>query len=186
MKFVTLLLACLCSSLMVSAQDRDTRQEFLEVGSTVFNYPKVEWLKGEPVTSFDKDKIYIIELWATWCIPCIAAMPHINELNGQFKDKGFVFIGQNVMENDKVKAEAFVKNKGDGLSYRIAYAGAAGNDFDEGWLKPAGVFTIPQTFIIQHNKLVWQTEPGMLNEKVLQLLADGKFTIEAATALNKR
>jgi len=157
--------------------------DFPDVGDDIIaNYPKVEWIKGEPIAAFEKNKIYIIELWATWCKPCIAAMPHLNSLYGKFKDK-IVFVGQNVMEDKKDLVYAFVKERGDGLSYPIAYAGGTGSDFDLKWLKPGFINSIPQTFIIQNNKLAWVTHPANLNEKVLQLLVDNKFTIDRAKAL---
>lgn len=91
------------------------------------------------------------------------------------------------MESNKAKVEAFVKEKGDGLSFSIAYAGGDDSDFYNKWIKPAGITAIPQTFVIQNNKLAWHTDPMSLNEKVLQLLVDGKFTIDAAKAvMNKQ
>ena len=177
-----ILIAICCISLTASAQ----QATFLEEGSNVTDYPKVDWLKGDSVTKFDKDKIYIVELWATWCMPCIMAMPHLNDLNLQFKDKNVVFIGQNVMEADKDKVAKFVEKKGDGLSYRVAFSGGEGSDFDKKWMRLAGISAIPQTFVIQNNTLVWITHPTKLTKEVLQLLIDGKFTIQAAEALTNK
>jgi len=155
------------------------------VGGEMMKYPQVDWIQGTPIEAFEKDKIYIVELWATWCVPCVAAMPHLNELSRKFSGK-ITVIGQDVMEENREKVEKFVKGRGDGLTYRIAYAGGRGSDFDKKWIEPAGVTGIPQTFIIQNNKLVWQTHPDKLNEAVLQLLVDKKFTIDAAEALAEK
>ncbi|MCD0490527.1 TlpA family protein disulfide reductase [Pedobacter sp. MC2016-14] len=179
-----LLLLFVVTSLNVKAQQI---ADFPDIGDDIMpEYPKVEWLKGNPVTQFDKDKIYIVELWATWCKPCIAAMPHLNALHLKFKDKGVIFIGQDVMEDDKAKVEAFVKEMGDAISYNIAYSGDVNSDFNKKWVKAAAVSSIPQTFVIQHNKLVWQTHPFNLNEAVMQLLIEDKFSIDAAKALLKK
>ncbi|HVU64861.1 MAG TPA: TlpA disulfide reductase family protein [Phycisphaerales bacterium] len=51
-----------------------------------------KWIKGEPVTSFEKGKVYVVEFWATWCGPCKASMPHITDLQKQYKGK-VTFIG---------------------------------------------------------------------------------------------
>ena len=159
--------------------------DFPDTGEDIGTYPQVEWLKGNPVTAFDPSKTYIIEMWATWCVPCIAAMPHISELNAKFKDKGVVFIAQNVMEYDREKVTAFVKTKAELADLNVAFSGLQNSEFEQRWIKAAGITAIPQTIIVQGNKLMWQTTPYALNEKVLQLLVDHKFSIEAATAVSK-
>lgn len=160
--------------------------DFPDTGEDVNTYPAVEWLKGSPIKDFDPNKTYIIELWATWCVPCIAAMPHISEMNAKFKDKGVVFIAQDVMEYDREKVVNFVKAKAELANLNVAFAGPQDNEFEKLWVKGAGVSGIPQTFIIQGNKLMWQTTPYMLNDEVLQLLVDHKFTIDAAKALTAK
>jgi thiol-disulfide isomerase/thioredoxin len=182
---------CIFFSLMLLsfsswAQESKTKRTFLFEGDSITSYPRVEWLKGEPITNLDKGKIYIIEMWATWCVPCIAAMPHLNSLNEKFKDRGVVFIAQDIMEGAKSKVEQFLAGKGSGMQYRVAFAGMEGSDFDFKWVKPAAVTSIPRTFIIQNNILVWQTTPDMLNEEVIQMLLDGNFTIDKAKALVKK
>lgn len=175
---LTLLLLCF---VIFSARAQST---YLDEGEKVTIYPKVEWIKGTPVTTFDKDKIYVVELWATWCKPCIAAIPHLNKLSKKFKDQ-IIFVGQDVMEGDKSKVEAFVKAQGERMSYNVAYGGPEGSDFDKLWIKASGTSGIPRSFVIQNNTLLWMTHPQMLNEEILQLLVDKKFTKEAAEALIK-
>jgi thiol-disulfide isomerase/thioredoxin len=116
-------------------------------------------------------------------VPCIAAMPHLSDLQRKFKDKNVIIIAQGVWEDDKAKAASFVKSKGKDLDYLVAFSGQKGSEFDRRWCIPAQVSGIPQTFVIQHGKLVWQTYPTNLNDDILQLLIDQKFTIEKAEAL---
>ncbi|MGH1365177.1 MAG: TlpA family protein disulfide reductase [Calditrichia bacterium] len=37
-------------------------------------------------------KVVVIDFWATWCTPCIASFPHLNQLVKAFSDKDIVFI----------------------------------------------------------------------------------------------
>lgn len=160
--------------------------KFLDVNDPVAEYPKVTWLKGAPLEKLDKDKTYLIELWATWCKPCVAAMPHLSELHEKFKDK-IVFIAQDVWEEDLEKVKAFIAANDKMMSFSIAYAGSqATSDFDKRLVKPTGTFGIPRTFIIQNNTMLWMTDPTQLNDEVLQLIVDRKFTPEAAAKLVKK
>lgn len=52
-------------------------------------------LDGKTVRLSDhlgKDVI-LIDFWATFCDPCLASMPHLDELYKKHKDKGFVVLG---------------------------------------------------------------------------------------------
>ena len=157
---------------------------FLDVGEPVNKYPAVTWLKGSGIAQFEKDKIYIVELWATWCKPCIKSMPHMSELAAKFKGK-ITFISQGVWEEDTAKVRQFiVENAPFFTNSMVAFDG--GKDkaaFDKHWLKPSGTFGIPRTFLISNNTITWITNPFDLKEEHLQMLVEGKLTRETAKAI---
>jgi thiol-disulfide isomerase/thioredoxin len=53
------------------------------------------------------DKIVVINLWATWCKPCIEEMPELNNLVKKFKDKDVVFLA--AAPEDKILLEGFLQ-----------------------------------------------------------------------------
>ena len=70
------------------------------------------FLRGEPFEAFEAGRVYVLEFWATWCGPCIGAMPHLSELQARYKDRVTV-LGVDVWEDkehgpggslDKVRA----------------------------------------------------------------------------------
>jgi thiol-disulfide isomerase/thioredoxin len=139
-----------------------------------------KWLKGEPVATFDPDKVYLLECWATWCGPCLAAIPHLNELHRTFKDQGLVVIGVNVMGDPEEKAAAFVARKGDRMAYRVAYDGKTGN-IARDWLRAAGVPGIPHAFLVRGGSIVWHGHPAELTaEDIRRVLQGGKLATKPA------
>ena len=183
MKFLKYILPILFFSQTGWAQE--SSQPKLGVGSPVSEYPEVTWLKGRPVEKFDKDRIYIIECWATWCGPCMGAIPHLNELHKKYGDR-ITIIGQGVMENDLAKVKKFVKENGENMAYTVAFAGGSNSDFSKKWLIPAGVKSIPQTFVIQNNQIVWTPSPVELTDEAIKLLIDKKFSLEALKQAEKK
>lgn len=161
------------------------RAQSLEVGAELNRYPKVDWLRGEAIDKLDPNKTYIIECWATWCGPCKAAIPHMNDLYRKYGDR-IVFVGQNIWEKDKSTVDKFVESQGDNMAYPIAFGGGKDSEFSLKWMKEAGVNGIPATFVIQNNKLVWLTNPMNITEDILELLLNKSFTIEKAKALDPR
>lgn len=35
----------------------------------------------------DNDTTYVVNFWATWCVPCVEELPHFEKLNANYKDK---------------------------------------------------------------------------------------------------
>ena len=57
-----------------------------------------------------KDKVIFMNMWATWCPPCIAEMPNINKLYKEMGDEvAFVMVS---LDEDFETAKAFNKRKG--------------------------------------------------------------------------
>lgn len=68
--------------------------------------------KGEKVNMEQyKGKVIFMNIWATWCPPCIAEMPGINELYNKVKEEDIIFLMLSV-DDDFEKAKRFKKKKG--------------------------------------------------------------------------
>ena len=63
------------------------------VGRKLPELDLVDWMNGELAREDLEGKIVLIDFWATWCGPCIAGIPKMNELHEKYKDQGVVVLG---------------------------------------------------------------------------------------------
>jgi thiol-disulfide isomerase/thioredoxin len=117
-----------------------------------------------------KGKVVFINFWATWCPPCLAELPSINDLYQKVKDNpNIIFLSIDV-DNTLPKSSLLLQKKG----YLFPVYGGAQNlprDFFSG--------TIPTTLVIDKKGLV------VFNHTNLANYDDEKFK-EYITALSKQ
>lgn len=51
------------------------------------NPPIVDFNGLEPLLNKKNDTIYVVNFWATWCVPCVHELPYLEELTANYKDK---------------------------------------------------------------------------------------------------
>ncbi|MFH6991612.1 TlpA family protein disulfide reductase [Flavobacterium sp. FlaQc-48] len=161
----------------------------LNIGDPAPKLKYSKWIQGKPVTEIKEDKIYVVEFWATWCGPCIMAMPHLSKLAEEYS-KTHVFIGCNVLEKvgDKpyesstAKVTRFVQKQNElkRMTYNVIMDNNA-QDMNKNWLEAAGVEGIPSSFVIQKGKIAWIGHPDGLND-ILKAIAEGSYDVDKARA----
>lgn len=97
-----------------------------------------------------KGKVIFMNMWATWCPPCIAEMPSIDKLHEEMGDEvAFVMLS---LDDDFEKAKAFDKRKG----YDLPIYAPASN-FPSMYHSSA----IPTTYVIDADGNLALTHKGM-------------------------
>ena len=98
-----------------------------------------------------KGKIVIVDFWATWCGPCVAAMPILLKVAEEYKDEGVILVGSNQGE-DKPTVRGFLKEKEWKLQVAMDPENESGNDYK--------VTGIPQTVIVGKDGVVKKVHVG--------------------------
>jgi len=111
-----------------------------------------------------KGKAVVLEFWGTTCHPCVANIPHMNELSEKFKDKPVVFI-QVSKESEETVAKFLAANE-----MKANVAAGAGDAF-----KKFRIFGIPHAALIDKNGVFkGGLHPGRLKEETIEALLAGK------------
>ena len=92
---------------------------------------------------FKVDKFYLINIWASWCVPCRDEHPFLINLS---KEKKLEIIGFNYKDND-VKAKVFLASLYN--PYNIIISDKDGTLAIE-W----GAYGVPESFLIYNNKII--------------------------------
>jgi peroxiredoxin len=138
-------------------------------------------VEGKPIdlkASLGKNVI-LLDFWATWCGPCVKAMPEVEEVAKKFKDKGLVFYAVNVGEDAATIKEFLTSAK---LEPTVAMD--ANNEISELYK----VNGIPQTVLIGKDGKVqvvhvgYNSQLGKLMTKEIEALLAGKDLAKEALA----
>lgn len=98
-----------------------------------------------------RGKVVLVNFWATWCPPCRAEMPSMEELYKLMAGEEFVMLAINVEENGREAVTEFLQKSPH--SFPILYD-------DQGLVQRLyGVYRFPESFVIRKD--------GMIDDKVI-------------------
>src|SRR5579883_264409 len=125
--------------------------------------PQVEstLLDGKKVKLSDyKGKVVLLDIWATWCGPCRAMIPHERELVEKNKDKPFVLVSVSA-DDKKETLEKFLEKE------KMPWTHWWDNGPESEVLKKYRVKAFPTLYVIDHTGVIrhkWVGNPG--NDKI--------------------
>jgi thiol-disulfide isomerase/thioredoxin len=107
---------------------------------------KLTSLDGSTVALADlKGSVVVLDFWATWCGPCVASLPHIDQLNTDLSEKGLKVFAVNQGE-PKLDVKKFIVTKKLSLPVLL--------DSDSGVGKKYLANAIPETVIVGKDGVV--------------------------------
>ena len=101
---------------------------------------------GKPMTlAAWRGRTVLLNLWATWCVPCRKEMPTLDALQAKLGGPGFEVVAVNIDTRDPEKPKTFLKDIG--VSRLAYYTDATARSFQD--LKEVGrAFGMPTTLLI--------------------------------------
>ena len=121
--------------------------------------------KGNPVKFSDvykKNKVTMVDFWASWCSPCRRFNPVLVGIYKEFKNKGFGIIGVSLDREQEAWEKAI---KSDKLDW-IHVSDLAG--WDNAVAKQYYVRLIPQSIFVDQNGIIIKRQPS--EEEIVELL----------------
>ena len=106
---------------------------------------------------FEEDTFYIVNIWASWCVPCKIEHPLLMELS---KNQAVKLIGLNYRDN-QINAKNFINDFGNPY-YQILI------DSDGALSVEFGAYGVPETFIIDKNKKIIRKFLGPINKEITE------------------
>jgi thiol-disulfide isomerase/thioredoxin len=164
----------------------------LKIGDRAPVLESISWLQGDPVTKYEPRRVYVVEFWATWCPPCIKAIPHLSAIQKKYADT-LTVIGVNAdgILGGKADVDAvhdFMMKHGKEMEYTVAMDDPVKKTMSETWVTASGSLGAPTAAIIdQRGKLVWIGYPDVLKgytfDQALEDTLNGKIDLERSRAL---
>lgn len=158
----------------------------LEPGDPAPPLQTVSWIKGEPISEFQKGHVYVLDFWATWCKPCIASIPHLNELQSEYRDKDVHVVGLAIWPTPNMTpTPTFVEEQGDQMNYWV------GEDVENAlamsYMAAAGRNGIPTAFVIdKEGKVAWVGHPMDGLDRIVGQIVNDEFSLEKLEAERKK
>jgi thiol-disulfide isomerase/thioredoxin len=129
---------------------------------------------GKPVSlAAFKGKTLLLNVWATWCVPCRAEMPELDKLQGELGSDKFQVVAVNIDTSRPERPKKFFEDAG--VKALTLYADPKANIFYE--LKQAGkALGLPVTMLIDPEGC----QLGLMNGPAAWRSADGKALVTKA------
>jgi len=133
----------------IEAMEKTLREEYrgffhdLSVGQTAPELVTQD-VDGKPVKLGDlKGNVVVLDVWATWCVPCTAMIPHEREMVGRLEGKPFRLVDLSVDDDVKTLKDFLAKEK---LPWTHWWAGPGGpeSSFMHDW----DIRGIPSIFVL--------------------------------------
>ncbi len=139
------------------------------IGKAMPDFVVEQWFTSQPDPT---GKVLVLDFWATWCPPCRAAIPHMNELQASFRnDICCVGVTDETNSNFEAGCERYRLRESQ-FKYALA------TDTQGRMKRSFGVTGIPSVFVMSSDGVVrWQGHPNGLSADVMREIVTGNSAL---------
>ena len=120
---------------------------------------------------YNTDSLLVLNFWATWCKPCIAEIPVLNQVKRQYEREKIAFVSFS-MDSDSLKLIEFLSSGRfefrdltlENLHYRTAILNTVRGKVPEEWI---GSYSLPLTYIIRNKQVVHVMEGELQKDSLV-------------------
>ena len=119
--------------------------------------------RGEVETGLPRDEIWVLDFWASWCGPCLRALPELEKIAKDYENRGVRVVGVNREPNDLPAAKAVLKEADPRFRSVV----------DRGQLaREVGLQVLPTTYLLDRSGQVKFLHLGALDADALRAAID--------------
>ncbi|MEY3539968.1 MAG: hypothetical protein RL184_39 [Pseudomonadota bacterium] len=124
-----------------------------------------EWFSPDqkPISTVDwKNKVLVVNFWASWCPPCVEEMPALDKIQGEYDPKNMLIVGIGIDSPSNIRQ--FIETTI--ISYPIVLGGLGGNEINKMLGNPSGA--LPFTVVINSKGEIKSRKLGKISEDELR------------------
>jgi len=119
-----------------------------------------------------RGKVVLVNLWATWCVPCRAEIPGLIRMYEQYRDRGFELLAVDYQESPE-KVGQFVDEWG--MSYLNVV------DSDSSVVRQYRLTGIPESFFVDRDGVLRDLRIGNMEESFVACVVEALLDSGAAS-----
>mgnify|MGYP001310464669 CR=1 FL=1 len=130
------------------------------IGKKIVSFKSIDLFNDQEILLdevFFENKIYLLNIWASWCAPCRKEHEILMELSRKSSIK---MIGLNYKDNS-LNAKKYISDFGNPYSIIL-------KDIDGTISIELGAYGVPETYIIDKNKIILKKFVGPLNDQSIK------------------
>lgn len=148
-------------------------QTNISVGEDAPKIKITEWVQNAPENFDLSGQFIVLDFWATWCAPCIASVPHMNELVEKYQDQA-TFLSLTNEETSKVKRTV------ERIEFKSAVVSDTSLETSKAYGNPDSDYTeLPMVVLIDNKNIIqWIGTPRFLTEEIMDQFLEGTLKDE--------